>query len=514
MRIKNSMKNIYISILTQIVMVLLGFISRKVFVDNLGIEYLGINNLLTSLLSMLSLVESGIGASIIYNLYKPLAEDNREKIIALTQLYKKLYTILSLIILCLSIVMYVYLESFIKGGTTVQHIGVVYFVFVAQNIISYLNAHRWSLINADQKGYVVAKCNLVFDIISTLSKIIILRTTKNYILFLIIGLLICTIQNICIGIIVNRRYSYIKTDKKYVIDDKTKENIITNVKAIFLHKIGSYCVFGTDNLLISAFVNISTVGIYSNYSMIIRQLESLIKPLLNGISASVGNLIAKENVSKIYDTFNVVYLINFWIYSLAVIFLYNLLTPFIEWYMGSELLLGNMALIVILINFYITGLRNSINLFKEKAGIFDKDKFMPLLESAINLVASIVLARYYGLIGIFIGTTISSIMIPLWVQSKIVYNDIFNKSVLVYFKKYVYYLVLTIIACWITTYICNLIIIKNTFISLVVKGIICIIIPNIIYVLLLYKTEEFKYLFNLVKSMSNGIKIKIGLTEI
>ncbi|SCH19907.1 lipopolysaccharide biosynthesis protein [Romboutsia sp. 1001713B170207_170306_H8] len=508
MRIQNSIKNMYVSIITQIVIIILGFLSRMVFINSLGTEYLGVNGLLTSILSMLSLVEGGIGTSIVYNLYKPLAENDTNKVIALVQLYKKLYGILAIVIFILSTVMYVALGRFIKGGTTVPFIGVVYFIFVVKNVISYLNAHKWSLINADQKGYIIAKYNLIFNIITTLTKIVILKLTKNYILYLLIDLGIFMLQNIYNGKIVSDRYEYINTKDNYHVDEDTKKNLVTNVKAIFLHNIGGYCVFGTDNLLISTFININTVGLYSNYTMVISQLASLLTPLLNGMGNSIGNLIATECKEKIYEIFNVMYLINFWIYSFCAISLYNLLEPFIDWCFGRGLLLDKLTLIVILINFYISGLRNSIGTFKQKAGIYDKDKYQPLIESAINLVASIILVKYWGLSGIFMGTTISSILIPLRIQPKIVFKDVFNKPVKAYFKKYVYYIFLTIIAGIVTTNICNLIDIANDFMSLVVKGIVCVSIPNIIYLIIFYRSSEFKYILSIILKIAKVTKPK------
>ena len=497
----------------QIVIVLLGFISRKVFLDNLGTEYLGINGLLTNILSMLSLVESGVGLSIIYNLYKPLAEKDIEKTTALVQLYKKLYSILAIVILILSIIMFMFLGKFIKGGTTVPFVGVVYFILVLKNVVSYLNAHKWSLINADQKGYVIAKYNLIFNVITTIAKIIVLQITKNYILFLLIELAIFIIQNIYNGKIVNDRYPYIKTNKRYKVDEQTKDNLIMNVKAIFLHNIGTYCVFGTDNLLISSFVGLTTVGLYSNYTMITSQLSSLLTPVLNGIGASVGNLIATESKEKSYQIFNVTYLINFWIYSFSVIFLYNLLEPFINWWLGEGLLLDELAFIFILVNFYLTGLRSVVSTFKSKAGIFTNDKYVPIIESIINLGASIILVKYFGLAGILMGTTISTISIPLWTQSKLVYNKVFDKSVSEYFKKYIFYIILTLITGFITTYMCNILVSGTDFISLVVKGMICVIVVNLIYLLIFYKTYEFKYILNVFNPIILKLKhkVKVGL---
>lgn len=501
MRTKNSIKNIYMSIMAQVIITLLGFISRKVFLNNLGTEYLGINGLLTNVLSMLGLVEGGIGASIIYNLYKPLAEDDKPKIIALVQLYKRLYGILALVIFILSMSLYPFLGLLIKGGTNIQFLGLVYFIFVIKNVISYLNAHKWSLINADQKGYVLVKYNLIFNVVTTISKIIVLTISQNYILYLVIELLIFIIQNIWNGSVVNKKYPYIKSNENYKVDRDTRENLITNVKAIFLHNIGTYCVFGTDNLLISSLISLKTVGLYSNYTLIISQLASLLTPILNGIGASVGNLIATESKEKSYEIFNITYFINFWIYSVCSITLYNLIEPFIKWVFGEGLLLNKLSLILILCNFYLTGLRTSINIFKSKAGIFSADKYIPLIEAAINLVASLILVKYLGLSGIFLGTIISTISIPIWTQSKLVYNNVFDKSVFEYFKRYFIYLILTVVCGLITIKLCSLIVITNEFLSLVVKGIICVGVPSIIYLLLFFNTKEFKYIISICQPM-------------
>ena len=461
---------------------------------------MGVNGLLTNVLSMLSLVEGGIGSSIVYNLYKPLAENNQPKVIALVQLYKKIYGVLAIVIFLLSLTLYPFLGVFMKSESAITSINIIYFIFVAKNMISYLNAHKWSLINADQKGYVLAKYNLVFNIITTISKIIILMLTKNYILFLLIETGIFIIQNLWNGKIVNQRYTYIKTKKKYSIEREVKNNLITNVKALFLHNIGSYCVFGTDNILISAFISVKAVGLYSNYTMIIGQLSSLLTPIIGGIGASVGNLIAIESKEKNYEVFNVIYLINFWIYGVCAIFLYNLLEPFINWWLGEGLLLDKLTFIIILINFYISGMRSSVITFKTKAGIFNNDKYVPLIEAVINLGSSIILVKYFGLAGIFMGTTISTITLPLWIQSKLVYNNVFNKSVNQYFKKYFLYLGLTIIIGLLTTVLSNIITITG-IIGLVFKGVICVTVPNIILVLIFYRTDEFKYILNIIKNI-------------
>jgi O-antigen/teichoic acid export membrane protein len=510
MRIKHSIKNIFISISSQVIIVLLGFLSRKVFLDSLGADYLGVNGLLTNVLSIMALVESGIGISIVYNLYKPLAEKDQNKIIALVQLYKKAYGILAIIVLVISIILYPFLGHLMKNGSSVSHLSIIYFLFVLKNMISYLNAHRISLINADQRGYVLARINLLFQIVTILGRIIILIETKNYILYLVIELLFYLLQNIINGRIVNNRYPYIKTKEKYKIDLETKENLVKNVKAMFLHNIGGYLVFGIDNILISAFISVATVGLYSNYTMITQQLSALVSPILGGIGASVGNLIATESKEKNYSVFKVSFLVNFWIYSFCVIFLFNLLQPFISWWLGEQYLLDNLTFIFILINFYLNGMRTAIATFKNKAGLFVQDKYAPLIEGLINLISSLILVKFFGLAGIFIGTTISTLSTVFWTQPCIVYKNVFMQSVATYFIKYGFYGILTIMTCYATTSVSNFLVVGHSFISLVTRGIICLIIPNLIYVVIFYRNEEFKYVknvFNILISVKRQKKV-------
>ena len=510
MRVKNSLRNIAINLFSQFVVIILGFMSRKVFIDSLGLEYLGINGLLTSVLSMLSLVEGGIGTSIVYNLYKPLAANDESQITALVKLYKKIYLVLAGIVVITSMGLYPFLGVLMKDGATIPNIKIVYFIFVSKNVISYLNAHKWSLINADQKGYILAKYNLVFNISTTISKIIILNKTQNYILFLLIELLIFVIQNIWNGKIVNERYPYIKVYNTYKVEKSVKENIVSNAKALFLHNIGGYCVFGTDNLLIGKFIGVNAIALYSNYSMITGQVTSLLTPILYGIGSSVGNLIAIESKEKSFSVFKVVHLINFWLYSFSSICIFNLIDPFLDVVFGKGLLLDRFTLLIIVINFYLTGMRICITIFKTRAGIFSNDKYAPLIEALINLLTSIILVKYLGLAGIFIGTTISSVLVPIWIQSKLVYNKVFDKSVFEYFKKYIAYIILTIIVGAITTFACS-IVNDSTFISLIIRGCICLIVPNIIYTIVFFKTEEFIYLSSTMKSMIMKFKRKIVL---
>ena len=512
MRTKYAIKNISMSIFSQVVIILLGFLSRKVFINSLGEEYLGVNGLLTNVLSMMVLIEGGIGISIVYNLYKPLAENNKEKILALVQLYKKAYGILALIMIVISCGLYPFLGLIMKMDNPIKGMFWVYFIFVAKNSISYINAYKWALVSADQKAYLLTKWNLIFQVLTTLGKIVILMITDNYILYLSIELIIFVIQNIVKTIIVYNRYPYIKEKNKYIIDSQTKENIFKKVKAMFMHNIGGYLVFSTDNILISAFVSVKAVGLYSNYTMITSQVSALLSAVISGIDAGVGNLIVTEGKEKIYSIFKTSFLVSFWIYSWAVIFLFNLLEPFISWWIGEEYLLTKPIFIVVLINFYLNGMRGPIATFKNKAGLFVQDRYISVIEGLVNLFTSLILIKYFGFIGVFLGTTISTLTTVFWSQPRVTYKYLFKKTLIGYFIRYFTVIVIMILTGGITAFICNLLVSGTSFMSLIYRGIICLFVPNIIYLGVFFKTCEFKYLLNTFKNiMPQFVKNKMAI---
>lgn len=506
MRTEHSIKNMYIGMGTQIIIAMLGFVSRKVFLDSLGLTYLGINGLLTNVLAMLALVESGIGASIVYSLYKPLALSDRPKIIALIQLYKRAYAILAILIIVISLIFYPFLGSLLKEHDMGITITIAYFLFVAKNAIAYLNAHKISLIAADQKEYVLMRVNFLFQLLGYAGKIMILLWTHNYLLYLAVEVGLFLIQTMLNGHIVTKRYPYIKTKIRYSLDALEKKQLIKNIKAMFLHNISGFCVTGTDHLLISAFIGVTVVGIYSNYTMIMGQLGTILAPLLDGFGASVGHLIALENKEKRYHIFKVTYFLNFWIYSVSVIFLFCMLEPFINWWLGSGYLLDPLTYWIILINFYVTGMRASVLIFKVKGGIFVQDQYFTLLEAGVNLIASCVLVKYMGLPGIFLGTLISTLTTVFWNSPRLVYKYLFDQEVFSYFKIYTLYACLTIGTGTLTVWIANLVVQGENFVSLMAKGCISALIPCVVYTVLFYKRDEFIYIQNVMLHFLRRLK--------
>jgi O-antigen/teichoic acid export membrane protein len=507
MRTKQSILNISAGLGSQLLITILSFFSRTVFIHTLGLDYLGVNGLFTSILAMLTLAEAGIGASIVYSLYKPIADNDTQTINALMRLYKKAYAVIALVVLILGLALMPFLHLFVKD-THVSHLYLIYLIFLINTVAPYLFQHKISFLNVNQRGYIITGIYSISSIISMLLKIGILQFTQNYILYLIIDSVITLTNGVIVFFLVDRIYPFLKEKTKTILDAAVKSGIIKNIKAILLQNVGNYLIFGTDNIIISSFVSVAAVGLYSNYNMLIDICRTFINQVFQNIYHSVGNLVVKETKEKVYSVYKVYWLVNFWLYSFFSIFLYVVTEPFIKLWIGSSFIMGNAVLIVLLIVFYEKGMRNSITTIKTTAGIFHADRYAPLCQAVINLGFSIWLVQYWGIVGVFLGTLISAMAVPLWTTPYLVYKKIFNKPLKMYYVTYCFYACLGLGTCLVTSLISNLIIPDN-LLKLMMIGMIAIIVPNLIYVAVFRKTEEFKYIWSIVQLMLGMVLKKV-----
>jgi len=500
LRTKNSLKNTSISMLANILTIIVGLISQAVFIKTLGEEYLGLNGLFTNIISMLSVVELGISSAIIYNLYKPISENNIKKIKALMYFYRKCYLIISIIIFILGLAITPFLEIFTGNITIDINIKLVYLLFVIDIVASYFLSYKRSIIIANQKNYIITIIHIIYLVILNTFQIAILLISKNYYLYLIIKIIMRVAENIIITIKANQLYPYLKNNQEQ-LDDTTKKDIITKVKALFFHKLGGFFVLGTDNIIISKFLGVITVGLYSNYYLIINSIKTIFTQVMNTLTPSIGNLLLEENKEKNYQVFKRLCFINFWITLVSGISLLIVMDSFITIWIGKKYLFSINVLFILVFDYYQKSMRNSYMAFKEAAGIYHEDRFVPLIESFINIVTSIILLNYFKLAGVFMGTIISSLVLWGYSYPKYVYKKLFGRSYLAYFKETTFYLVLFTITLYISYNLKNLINIENIYLSLFNNVMISILVPNIIMLLLFYKSDNFKYYINMLKSI-------------
>lgn len=497
-RKENSVRNINFSLLNQFLYVFLSFIVRTFFIRILGSEYLGINGLFSNILMILSLADLGIGSAIIYSLYKPIADSDEELISQLMDFFRRVYIIIGVVILAIGLSFTPFLDLIIRSDTEIQNLVIIYVLFVISSSSSYFFAYKRSFLLANQKQYLNIIFHIPFYLAQVFLQLFILIMFKDYILYLISNILIQLLENIYVYYKVNQLYPFLKTKVKSRINSETLQKIVKNTKALIFHKIGTVLVMGTDNILISSFVGIIQVGMYSNYLLITQSLTNFISPIFSSLLASVGNLRVTENDSKNIEMFWIIDFVNFWIYSFSAICLLILFNPFIDLWIGSKFILDQNIVTLIVVSFFLTGRRSSTLLFKDAMGLFWEDRYKPIFESMINLVFSIALASY-GIAGILAGTIISTLTTVFWIEPFVVFKRGFNVSSNLYFIKYLKYLVVLLVAYLVTFSISNLLI-GSGFIVFVLKMVIVAIVPNLIYILIFRKKIEFIYIKSLILS--------------
>jgi O-antigen/teichoic acid export membrane protein len=268
-------------------------------------------------------------------------------------------------------------------------------------------------------------------------------------------------------------------------------------------------VNSTDNILISKLIGLATAGLYGNYYTIIHPLQTVTNQIFESIVASVGNLSAsamEEDRSRLKETFNDVFFFAFWVYTFLAVCLLNLLPPFIEfiWLRNRGWLLDKGTLIVLVINFYLYGMRRPVLTFRDASGAFWNDRYKPLFEAAINLVASILLAKRFGLMGIFLGTMVSTITTSLWVEPYVLYRNVFDFPLRDYFIRFLSHAMVTTFVCYLSVWICSLV--GYSLVSVIPRLFICIVLPNAVLFLMFFWTNEFKYFGRLAKELLTKVR--------
>lgn len=504
MRTINSIKNISTGILLQLIVVILGFISRKIFINTLGIQLLGINGLLTNILSMLGLVELGIGTAIYYSLYRPLAEKNKGQISAIMNLYGRMYRYIGILVILLGLIILPFLQYVINTDIQMSYVRVIFIIFLLDSSISYFLAYRRNIFSADQKDHILNKISIIFSVITSISQIVIILITRNYLIYLLVKIVLVFIQNIYIYIKSNKEYPYLKI-KNEKIDESIRKEIIKNIKALCVVKLSVYCVLGTDNILLSIFSGVGIVGLYSNYYLIIGTVTRIIQQVFIGIKASFGNFLIRKTKEEVNEIFNVFHFTNFWIASFSATALIVLINPFISLWIGEEMTLPINLVIVIIFNFYNQIMTNAIEVVRDSAGLYSPYpffKYWALIEGILNLIISILLAKVLkmGAIGIFLGTSIST-CITVYVLPWNVYKYVFKISSVKYYINHFVYMGLAFMISISTYYLANLITLDHFILEFLYKMIISIVLPNIVIILLFYRSKQFKYLYKKFMSL-------------
>lgn len=508
-RTSNAALNVVSGLSYQIVYIISSFIFRTIFIMVLSKEYLGINGLFTNILSVLSLVELGFGSSIVYRMYKPIANSDVSSVAKYMNFYKKIYMVMGMILLVVGLSLTPAIKFLIKDSAEIPadiNIYLIYALFVLQSASSYFLVYKTSIFNADQKNYYISLANIVSLVLSTTVKIVILFVLKSYTWTLIAGIIIGVLTNFIMTLIAKKQYPAVFKSKEKLDKEQIKE-IKGDVLGLLCHRVGGIAVSSTDNILLSTFIGIGVLGIYSNYSLIIFSVASIMGQLFSTYTASIGNgheLLSKEDYYKVFKNMQ---FINLAIVSCASIALFTLINPFIEVWLDQSMLLNQTVVIALTVNFFLGQSRHTLIAFTSASGLFRKDKWRPLLEAVVNLIASILLVQYLGVIGIFLGTIISYIAAIYWREPFLVFKNDFDKKPYYFYFWVITFLIITAIISAALYYLFKLFPLNIGY--LILRFVIAGIVPILIIIAVTFWSPQCKYLLKCIAELSKKMFNKI-----
>lgn len=471
MRTEKALKNSISAIILTIVTIILGFLSQKIFILTLGTEYLGINGLFSNIVSMMAIVELGIGPAIIYNLYKAVAENDIKQIKILLNFYRKAYHFIAIIILLLGVGILPFVSKLVGEINIEYSIHLLFIMFVVDVVFSYLLTYKRSLLLANQRSSVINYVHLTVNVLVTVLQIVVLLYIQNYIVYLGLKIISRLIENIIINKFVEEEYSYVKEPVTEILDEDTKQDIINKVKGLLLHKVGGIIVQGTDNVLLAYFAGIRSVALYSNYYMIINALNIIVSQIFGSIVASVGNLLIEADDKRSQESYSLINFINHAIAVICCSCLLVLIQPFIGLWLGTEYCMNLNIVVALVVSLYLTLMRKCPSTFKEAAGVYHEDRYVPVIESCINLVSSLVLMHYWGVIGVFLGTITSTLFLHIYSYPKYVYEATLGMKKNEYLKRFTIESIQAVIIMVLVYYVTGFVKIENLFLNFIVKGI-------------------------------------------
>jgi O-antigen/teichoic acid export membrane protein len=453
-RVSKSIKNAKVGAFFFIISIFVQFFSRKIFLDFLGDDFIGLTSTLRSVLGFLNLAELGIGTAIGYALYKPIFDENHSEINRVIALLGILYKKIGYFIFGAGVIVSLFFPYFFRE--TQFSLGLVYFVFFSfliSTLLSYFMNYHMTLLEADQKGYVVQVYFQSLNIIRLLMQAAIAYYLQSFYAWIIMELIFSILFSIVLRIKVKQEYPWLIINSKEKADIiKNYPDIIKKTKQLFIHKMGSFVKDGTDNILVYALVSLQSVAFFGNYQLIFMKLMGLIKITFAGTGAGIGNLVAENDKKNIEKVFWEMMALQFFIAGFFSLAIYYLISPFIVLWIGEKYILDEAIILLMIGNFFISLVRSPVQHFQNAYGLFS-DTWAPAVEIVLNLVISLIFGKLWGIFGIMLGTFTSlSVIVMLW-KPYFLYSKGFKTNIWDYWKGFIPLVVVFLIAAYLINFI-------------------------------------------------------------
>lgn len=491
-RTNNAFRNMIFGIVNKIVTLFLPFLIRTVLIKTIGMEYAGLNSLFSSILQVLNLSELGFSSAVVYSMYKPIAENDTEQVNALLAFYRKVYRIIGIVVLVVGLIIMPFLPKLVAGGYPANiNVYILYLVYLFNTVISYLLfAYKGAILNAHQRVDIVSNILTITQGLMNIVQIVMLIGFKNYYGYIIWMPLFTILNNLLTAYFSDKMFPEYKCKGK--ISKEQLNNMKYRVSGLMVNKLCLTTRNTFDSVFISAFMGLTVSAIYGNYYYIMNAVIGLISVVSSAMLAGVGNSIQTETVEKNYNDLKKFNFLYMWLSGWCTICMLCLMQPFMILWMGKANLFPFGVVILICIYFYVLKMGDMRGLYSDAAGLWWQNRYRAVIESVMNLVLNYVLVQIWGIYGIIIATLISLFIINFLGGSGIVFKYYFKNGKFKEFLKYhLFYFVITAINASICINIVRFIQLDN-LLGLIVKGIVCAIVPNIVYSIIYLNVPEFR----------------------
>lgn len=491
-RTKNAKRNILLGTVSKIISYLLVFVIRIMIIRWLGAEYLGLDSLFASVLQVLNLSEMGISSAIIYCMYKPIANDDRETLSSLLAFYRKVYLCIGAFILAVGLMLMPFLSFFIKGDVpSAINIKYLYLIYLANSVVSYgFFAYKNALLYAYQRMDIVSIVNSIVKISMSLLQIIVLIITGNYYYFAMVYILSTIVNNCMVAYMAEHFFPDIMT--KGVINEPVKKDIFTKVKGLLLNKICQVSRNAFDSVLVSMYLGLVQTAIYNNYFFVMNAINVLLTTVNSSIISGIGNSIVLDDQKKNYDDMKKINFIYMWISGMCAVGMLGVYQSFMAFFYGENMLFSYGVVILFSVYFYVLKMGDIRAAYSEAKGLWWENRYRAVTEAVANLILNIVLGRFFGVTGIIAATLISLFVFNFLWGSNIIYRHYFTEiNIKEYYMHHLLYASVTILAGAVCGFVCSKI---HWFgvPDMIIKGAICVTVSNIIYFVIYRNTKIYK----------------------
>ncbi len=504
-RTLNTTRNAKWGIFEKIIQMVLPFVTRTLILKLIGEKYLGINGLFTSVISMLNMADLGFGAAITYSMYKPIAENDNESLCAILNFYKKIYRVIGIVVLGIGVSLMPFLPMLIKDDVPSDiNIYLLFSIYLINTVLSYwLFAYKKSLLHAYHRDDVKTKISSALLIAQYAMQIFVLVAFDNYYTYVIVLPLITLLNNIITSVVTQKMFPEVMCRGK--IASETSRQIKKQVSGAFIGKICGVTRNSLDSMFVSSSLGLTQVAIYGNYYYILSSVHNLLTVLTNSMVGGVGNSIVKEDLDKNYKDFTNFTFLYAWIsgwFSCCMLCLYQ---PFMRLWVGEKLMLPMGTMVLFCVYLYVMAASDIKNVYYTARGLWWEGRYRAIIEVVVNFVLHFVGAKYFGIAGIVLATILSMACINFLYGAHILFKHYFtNSSLAKYISKNAVYFAVTVGICVVTYFVCSLVAVSG-FAGLIIKALICLVVPNVLYLIVYHNTEAFASVKPIINRVAFGI---------